>query len=161
MNANATRSNINRNINPFVLIKYCPASSISVSSGCNWRILRARRNLSSSTSCSRSSLVIETSASTTIVEGQQVYDEDRDTGTDTEEAVASNSVARRLILLRHAKSSWDNPSLRGQLFPFFTTHCHYFISGSLIHSITCLTTKPLISKWIFQIFQTQISASSL
>ncbi|GMP75973.1 hypothetical protein CsSME_00032860 [Camellia sinensis var. sinensis] len=60
------------------------------------------------------SLVIETS---TVAEAQ------------TSEEARSESVARRLILLRHAKSSWDDRSLRGIPFlPSLPTSPPYFDS---------------------------------
>jgi hypothetical protein len=46
---------------------------------------------------------------TSTTAASAVSDADTDTDTDTD----SLSVSRRLILLRHAKSSWDDRSLRG------------------------------------------------
>ncbi|KAL9335833.1 hypothetical protein Peur_070321 [Populus x canadensis] len=80
-----------------LMIKYCPCppppSPISI------RPSRLRSRISSLPP----SLVIEETSTTMS---------DTSTDTDTDIETDSQSVSRRLILLRHAKSSWDDRSLR-------------------------------------------------
>ncbi|KAF2311927.1 hypothetical protein GH714_027427 [Hevea brasiliensis] len=94
INAKATVApSINSNLLMFLNSKpHLPLESpVSVCCGCR-RNPNARLRLSAR--CSSSATV---TATVTEEESQQA---------------PSKSVARRLILLRHAKSSWDNPSLR-------------------------------------------------
>ena len=111
MNANTTLTltNITTSIkNPLMLtMKFCPCpcpsptppppSPISsIRSSCRRRRTRSLQP----------SMVIQDTSTTAA---SAVSDADTDTDTDTD----SLSVSRRLILLRHAKSSWDDRSLRG------------------------------------------------
>ena len=111
MNANTTLTltNITTSIkNPLMLtMKFCPSPSpsptppppspiSSIRSSCRRRRTRSLQP----------SMVIQDTSTTAA---SAVSDADTDTDTDTD----SLSVSRRLILLRHAKSSWDDRSLRG------------------------------------------------
>lgn len=50
------------------------------------------------------------------------------TETEVTDTVESQSLVRRLILLRHAKSSWEYPSLRGiHLTNFVLTHLLHYL----------------------------------
>eukprot|EP00258_Populus_trichocarpa_P043384 XP_024459403.1 uncharacterized protein LOC112327959 isoform X3 [Populus trichocarpa] len=112
MNANTTLTltNITTSIkNPLMLtMKFCPSPSpsptppppspiSSIRSSCRRRRTRSLQP----------SMVIQ-DTSTTAASAVSDADTDTDTDTDTD----SLSVSRRLILLRHAKSSWDDRSLR-------------------------------------------------
>jgi hypothetical protein len=65
----------------------------------------------------RSSLIIET------VEGQAPSE--------------SDSIPRRLILLRHAESSWEYPSLRGRCMPLLLFIIIAFLSGNKLLAKAC------------------------
>lgn len=86
---------INSNLLMFLNLKSYPPlqSSVSVFCGCR-RNPNARLRLSA-----RFSSLAAVTATVTEEDSRQA---------------PSKSMARRLILLRHAKSSWDNPSLRGE-----------------------------------------------
>ncbi|KAJ6967483.1 hypothetical protein NC653_035638 [Populus alba x Populus x berolinensis] len=101
MNANTTLTltSITHSIKiPLMLmIKYCPGPCPPPPSLISIRSSRLRSRISSLPP----SLVIEETSTTMS-----------DTNTDTDIETDSQSVSRRLILLRHAKSSWDDRSLR-------------------------------------------------
>ncbi|KAI5559775.1 hypothetical protein POPTR_016G000900v4 [Populus trichocarpa] len=101
MNANTTLTltSITQSIKiPLMLmIKYCPCPCPPPPSPISIRSSRLRSRISSLPP----SLVIEETSTTMS-----------DTNTDTDIETDSQSVSRRLILLRHAKSSWDDRSLR-------------------------------------------------
>ena len=117
MNANTklTLTNITTSIkNPLMLtMKFCPCPSPSPSPSPSPTPPPPSPISSIRSSCRRRrtrslqpSMVIQDTSTTAA---SAVSDADTDTDTDTD----SLSVSRRLILLRHAKSSWDDRSLRG------------------------------------------------
>jgi len=110
MNANTTLTltNITTSIkNPLMLtMKFCPCPCPSPTPPPPSPISSIRSSCRRRTRSLQPSMVIQDTSTTAA---SAVSDADTDTDTDTD----SLSVSRRLILLRHAKSSWDDRSLRG------------------------------------------------